>query len=84
MSLEQLETLPTKRLLARMRQLHQCEGSLSFSDYHDASEASGVMFKDSPEWVAAYQQLKLILAGREHIPKAVDSRREKTVRPRVN
>lgn len=66
MSLTQLEALPTKRLLARLKQLHQCEESVSLSDRTGEHTIAGAMFKDSPEWIAAYEQLKRILAGREH------------------
>ena len=64
--LAQLETLPTKRLLARLKQLHQCEESLSLSDRGER-DVSAAMFKDSPEWIAAYKQIKQLLAKREHV-----------------
>ena len=70
MSKEELEKLPTKRLLARLRQLQRCEDSLALSD-QDASEykPSGLIeFKDSAEWINEYTKMKDILSQREHIP----------------
>ena len=61
--LAQLEKLNTKRLLARLKQLHQCEESASLSDRVESDE----VFKDSPEWIAAYEQIKKLLAKREHV-----------------
>ncbi len=67
LSLAQLEKLPTKRLLARLKQLHQCEESISLSDRAGERNASGELFKDSPEWMAANEQIKGLLAKREHV-----------------
>jgi hypothetical protein len=73
MSLEELEKLSTKQLLARLRQLHQCEESALLSDRDDASDASGIiLFKDTPEWKAAYEQVKGGLSLREHVPKGAE------------
>ena len=65
--LAQLEKLTTKRLLARLKQLHQFEESISLSDHANERNASGEVFKDSSEWVAAYEQVKRLLAKREHV-----------------
>jgi hypothetical protein len=73
MSLEELERLSTKQLLARLRQLHQCEESALLSDRDDASDASGIiLFKDTPEWQAAYERVKGALSLREHVPKGAE------------
>src|SRR5215813_7573120 len=73
LSLEELEKLSTKQLLARLRQLHQCEGSALLSDRDDAGNASGtILFKDTPEWKAAYEQVKGALSLREHVPKGAE------------
>jgi|SRR5262245_798622 len=80
MSLEELEKLSTKQLLARLRQLHQCEESALLSDRDDASNASGtILFKDTPEWKAAYERIKGVLSLREHVPKGaeLDKRRKR-------
>ncbi len=68
MAAAELERLPTKQLLARLVQLRQCEESPSLSD---AGEDSA-LFKNSAEWSAAYEQLKAILARREHVAKGVE------------
>lgn len=65
--LAQLEKLNTKRLLARLKQLHQCEESASLSDRDIEREGTNQVFKDSPEWIAAYEQIKRLLAKREHV-----------------
>jgi hypothetical protein len=65
--LAQLEKLTTKRLLARLKQLHQCENSAALSDRVNEHDGGNQMFKDSPEWIAAYEQIKRILAKREHV-----------------
>jgi hypothetical protein len=58
MSLEELEKLSTKQLLARLRHLHECEESALLSDRDDASNLSGtILFKDTTEWKAAYEQV---------------------------
>lgn len=67
--LNKLDGLTTKRLLARLKRLHQCEESKDRSD-RDANykSAAGVIeFKDSPEWKAEYNYLKKLLSAREHI-----------------
>ena len=56
MTREELERLPTKQLLGRL-ELRHCEESASLSDTNDDSGLSDVVFKDSPEWPAAYEQL---------------------------
>lgn len=72
MSQEELETYPTKRLLARLKSLHQCEQSFELSD-RDESERNlniGIIeFKESVEWQTEYDKLKEILETRKHIPK---------------
>lgn len=80
----ELESLPTRRLLARLKRLHQCEESLALSDReaHDETDPNAIEFKESPEWVAEYHRLKEILAHREHVPKgdALAQRRQERVR----
>jgi hypothetical protein len=69
LSNDELSAMPTKRLLARLKQLHQCEISFELSDRDndDRSLTEQIEFKDTPQWQAAYQQLKQILSSREHI-----------------
>ena len=73
MSLEELEKLSTKQLLARLRHLHECEESALLSDHDDAINTSGtILFKDAPEWKFAYEQVKGELSLREHVPKGAE------------
>lgn len=71
MSRSQLESLPTKRLLARLNRLRQVEESLALSDRepNEYKPSRLIEFKDSPEWIAEYNYLKELLAEREHIPR---------------
>ena len=73
MSLEELENLSTEQLLARLRQLHQCEESALLSYQDEASNASGtILFKNTSEWKAVYEQVKGQLSLREHVPKGAE------------
>jgi hypothetical protein len=69
--LEELNRLPTAQLLARLQSLRQCEDSLAASDQMGEGEnlPGSIPFKESAEWAEAYQQLKTVLAQREHIVK---------------
>ena len=61
--------MPTKRLLARLRKLQACEQSLELSDRNltEVTDPERIEFKDTDKWIIAYQQLKIILAKREHL-----------------
>lgn len=67
----ELEAMPTKSLLARLRKLQMCEQSLQFSDRNldRIPNPEQIEFKDTDKWVVAYQQLKSILDKREHLSK---------------
>lgn len=69
-NVEELEKYPTKRLLARLKSLHQCEQSFELSD-RDESERSlkvgYIEFKESLEWEIEFEKVKEILKNREHI-----------------
>src|SRR5262245_36285288 len=85
MSLEELEKLSTKQLLSRLRQLQQCEESASLSDRHDTGNASdAILFKDTSEWKAEYEQLKGALSLREHVPKGDELARGRRERALLN
>ena len=68
---EELRDMPTRQLLARLQRLRFCEESLRSSDMYEEEVRSctGILFKDSPEWKAAYNDVKRILAGREHVDR---------------
>ena len=85
MSLEELEELSTKQLLARLKSLHQCEESASLSDRVDMSNTSGaILFKDTNEWKAAYEHVKVVLSLREHGPKGAELAKKRHSRARLN
>ena len=71
MSVEELEKLSTKRLLARLRQLQKCEESFALSDQvpSEYESDSSIEFKDSVEWKTEYSKIKQILDKREHYHK---------------
>lgn len=67
---EELEKYPTKRLLARLKSLHQCEQSFDLSDRDECERSLKVdyiEFKESPEWQVEVEKVKEILNKREHI-----------------
>ena len=73
MSVEELEKLPNKRLLARFKRLHICEESFELSDREGVYEKPDnlIEFKDTLEWKTEYKKMKEILAKRDHIPKKI-------------
>ena len=66
-----LESLSTKQLLGRLGRLRFCEESADLSDLtpREIALALGILFKRTPEWRAAYADLKEVLATREHVPR---------------
>ncbi len=71
-TIEKLQTYPTKRLLARLKYLRQCEQSFELSDKEEFERNLNVgiiEFKESVEWQTEYDKLKEILGTREHISK---------------
>jgi hypothetical protein len=72
LSFETLHELSTKQLLARLKQLQQCETSSVFSDVGEQPNPSGMLFKDTVEWRAAYEQVKTMLAQREHVLRGAE------------
>ncbi len=67
----ELEAFPTKRLLARLKRLLQCEASFALSDRLaiDDQPDGKIEFKATDEWKHSYQQVKKLLANREHIER---------------
>jgi hypothetical protein len=81
-----LAAMPTKGLLDRRRRLLRCEESPDVSDASpdELAQVTGIVFKSAPEWRAAYEQLKAILATREHVPKSTEKRAARIERARAN
>jgi hypothetical protein len=72
MSVVELEKYPTKRLLTRLKTLHQCEQSFELSDRDETERninAEYIEFKEATEWQVEYEKLKEILKNRKHISK---------------
>ncbi|MEY2883718.1 MAG: hypothetical protein RL490_1442 [Pseudomonadota bacterium] len=70
MSRQDLKSLPTGALLARLKRLRWCEQRQDVSDMSADEIASAshlILFKDDAAWRTAYAELKEILADREHI-----------------
>jgi hypothetical protein len=40
----------------------------------EAQTAGGILFKDTTEWRNAFDDLKLVLAEREHVPRPNEKR----------
>ncbi len=68
MKRSELESLPTKQLLARLKQLQQCENSALLSDRENYQPSEFIEFKDTKIWQTEYDKLKEISGNREHIP----------------
>lgn len=68
----ELEALPTRALLARLRRLRWCEECPTGSDLTEeevASAAHLILFKSDEAWRTAYSDLKDVLARREHVAR---------------
>ena len=83
---EALEATPTKALLGRLRRLLRCEESPEVSDAspEELAQLKGIVFKNTAEWHAAYDQLKFVLASREHVPKRSERHATNIERARSN
>lgn len=67
---EELERMPTKALLGRLKKLHQCEESLKLSDLHNDSFDTGTLrFKETRERQIAYEDVKWILKCESRVEK---------------
>jgi hypothetical protein len=84
MTREQLEAMPTRSLLGRLRRLRECEESADGSDldFAEVAALTGINFKADPLWSQAYDQVKAILDARERVPRTVERRSESLARRR--
>ena len=79
-SASDLEAMPTTSLLRRRKALLACEQSYEASDkvgYEpkaNPSDTGQIEYKDSEEWISAYEELKAVLANREHVPRGPEKR----------
>lgn len=67
-TLAELEAMHTGSLMSRRKALLKCDESFELSEQTARSRSGMIEFKDTPEWKQAYQQLKEVLAKREHVP----------------
>ena len=69
LSQDKLKSLTTKRLLAYLRSLQQCEESIEASDWNEdeVASVSGIIFKASDEWKLQHNLVKAVLAKRPNI-----------------
>ncbi|MFQ3220125.1 MAG: hypothetical protein ACI8R9_000767 [Paraglaciecola sp.] len=63
-----LEKMHTGTLMTRRSALLKCEESLELSDQYQPTKHSVIEFKNTSQWKQAYEDLKVILSGRENIP----------------
>lgn len=71
-SVDELKTYSTKRLLARLKSLHQCEESFELSDRDESKRNLSlglIELKQTDEWQSEFNKLKDILKTRENILK---------------
>jgi hypothetical protein len=45
-----------------------CEESRALSDRDVADDTGRIEFKQSPEWISAFHEVKQVLSRREHLP----------------
>ena len=72
LTVELLKTFNTKRLLAYLKQLNQCEESFEKSDWDintDLANQDSIQYKETDKWRSSHQNVKAILKNREHIEK---------------
>ena len=65
----ELEALSTKQLLGRLKRLRECEESLALFDRDIADDSGCIEFKQSPEWISAFHDVKQVLSRREHVTR---------------
>ncbi len=66
---DQMEALPTKRLLAYKNSLYRIHDQPSWEETMYGGSPTGELTKQHPSWQETLDVAKEILATREHIPK---------------
>jgi hypothetical protein len=82
MAREEVERLPTKAVLGRLARLRRSEESREASDAsaEELTRVVGIRFKRSPEWRAAVDEAKAVLATHANVlsgPKRTAARKER-------
>lgn len=90
-SKEELEKMPTKQLITRLRRLLGCENNfessdLAYDDNKDPDELfpNFINYKDTKKWENAYEYVKNILSKREHIIKGFELRKIRLENIKIN
>ena len=81
LSRAELEALPTKALLGRLKRLYECEQQPAATDLDPEELAAveakgGISFKSEPQWRDAFKDVKTVLATREPVPTPAERRAE--------
>ncbi|MCZ4287843.1 hypothetical protein [Hoeflea alexandrii] len=89
MPVAELKQLHTGSLLERLKQLRNLQVSYYASDWLreelDAVEAAGLIaFKETDLWREAFDDVKGILAEREHLPRGSKQKRQQAARQKQN
>ena len=79
--------MTTKQLLAQLQRLRALQENIGASDYQpgdsDYDDASLVFFKNDTRWRDQVDDLKRILATREHVPKGPERKAKRVARARL-
>lgn len=68
-TIQELEAMHTGTLMNRRKALLKCEETSAHSDQTSHKPSNDkIEFKDTPQWRAAYANVKSILATRENVP----------------
>jgi hypothetical protein len=80
----ELESMPTKQLLAQLQRLRALQENIGASDFQpgdtDYDDTTIIFFKDDPRWRTQVDEVKRILATREHVPKAPERKATRLTR----
>lgn len=68
LTIDQMEKLPTKRLLAYLKSWREVP---EHKDYHESIYSFGKsqLCKEDQKWKEQYEKIKSVLANREHLKK---------------
>ena len=70
---QELEAMHTGTLMNRRKALLKCEETYAHSDQTSHKPSNDMIeFKDTPQWQAAYADVKSILATRENVPNKAE------------
>lgn len=90
-TIEELNRMPTKQLIARLRRLLGCEGDfessdLAFGDNKDPDELfpNLINYRDTERWEKAYNDVKQVLGTREHVPKGIELKNMRLTKLNIN